>query len=74
MSRYDEFINLYLISNLLYSLCVSQSAGFQYPIGHETFNILDTINVSWTSNYETAVLFTWVWDPTVNVGQEGTFP
>jgi len=51
-------------------LCYSQSAEFQYPVENETFNILDTINVSWASNYETAILFTWVWDPTIDDGQE----
>jgi hypothetical protein len=41
-------------------------ASFQYPTGNETYNILDTVIVQWTSNYATPVLFTWYYDTVLN--------
>jgi hypothetical protein len=66
-------ICLFLIPTLLSTLSACQSAAFQYPNGNETFNILDTIEVQWISNYPTPILFTWVWDSVTNDGEEGTF-
>lgn len=46
-------------------------ATFQYPVGNETYNILDTVIVQWTSNYANPVLFTWVGDTVLNDGELG---
>jgi hypothetical protein len=46
-------------------------ATFQYPTGNETYNILDTVIVQWTSNYANPILFTWVWDAVLDNGELG---
>jgi hypothetical protein len=46
-------------------------ATFQYPIGNETYNILDTVIVQWTSNYVHPILFTWVGDTILADGELG---
>lgn len=46
-------------------------ATFQYPVGNETYNILDTVIVQWSSNYANPILFTWVWDTILKDGELG---
>jgi hypothetical protein len=71
--KFQRLFEVSTFAQVLFSLpAASQNTlDFQYPTGNETYNILDTIIVQWTSNYETPILFTWVWDAGTDEGEQG---
>jgi hypothetical protein len=76
MPRNKLHLCFHVVQCLLLTLTASQhpNATFLYPTGNETFNILDTINVQWESNFDTSILYTWVYDPLAVDAFQGMSP
>jgi hypothetical protein len=60
--RHGLYSYFYLIQCLLLTLSAGQSAQFLYPTGNETYDILDTIEVQWKSDFQSATLFAWCYN------------